>query len=446
MTDRLAPPALPRRRPASDACVEELQRRLGHDRVILDAGLRRQLSQDYAWLSPVLTEDLPDVPADVVVRPRSASELLETLAVAYEHEVAVTPRGRGTGNYGQAVPLAAGIVLDTTALVQPLEVGDGWIRAGAGVPFTALESAANRTGQELAMFPSTTNSVLGGFLSGGAGGSGSIEHGLLWEGFVDALEIAPCRPEPELQSVRGEGVLPHLHAYGTTGIIAEARVRLAARHQWTAVFASFDRYEEAAAAGAATMSFDPAPRNVSVDDPGLVHVLPRHPFVVPDRASLRVVADVSVVGAVRQVVGDHGGTVTGVAADATGYAIANSYNHVTLRAKRLDPAWCHVQVSGPVLLHDPDAVRATLPDAMLHLDGMQVGGHRGFGGLLISRWVDRPTLESGMAGLDALGVFVTNPHTWVLGAHVDLDVLRRVAATVDPKGLLNPGKLPAVAT
>lgn len=46
------------------------------------------------------------------------------LATCYAHDVPVTPRGGGTGNYGQAMPLRGGCVLDMTAMTH-CAVGDG---------------------------------------------------------------------------------------------------------------------------------------------------------------------------------------------------------------------------------------------------------------------------------------------------------------------------------
>ena len=37
---------------------------------------------------------------------------MRVLAAAFELGIPVTPRGTGTGNYGQAMPLSGGIVLD----------------------------------------------------------------------------------------------------------------------------------------------------------------------------------------------------------------------------------------------------------------------------------------------------------------------------------------------
>jgi FAD/FMN-containing dehydrogenase len=443
MTTNTGVPMLPPLLPASRACIDDLEQALGPASVWLDEPRRRQASTDYAWLSPVLTEDLPDVIADVVVLPRTVDELARVVSIAFEHGVAVTGRGRGTGNYGQAVPLAAGMVVDTTRLDRVIDIEPGWIHAEAGVPFTRLETAARATGQELAMFPSTTNSVLGGFLCGGAGGTGTVEHGFLWEGFVDSVEVVPCWDAAVASTYSGSEVRAHLHAYGTTGVVSSARVMLVPARRWTALFASFDDYESATAAGQLVMEVDPIPRNVAIDDPGLVACFPSHPSMPLHRWSLRVILEESTVHDVRALVTDHGGRVDGVHLDATALLTSLSYNHATLRAKRAQPETCHVQIGGPALISAHAAVRDALPDALVHLDGQNRGGRHIFGGLLMSRWVDRDTLYGGMDALRALGVFVVDPHTWLLGAHGGLDEVREAANHHDPKGLLNPGKLPA---
>lgn len=375
----------------------------------------------------MLTASLPEHAADVVVTPRCDEEAARALAVAHHHGVALTARGRGTGNYGQAVPLAGGIVLDTTELTAVLDIGDGWIDAATGTSFVRLEAAARATHQELAMFPSTTGSALGGFIAGGAGGSGSIENGFLWDGFVQELELLPCwsRPEPIVAS--GPALLPHLHAYGTTGVILRARVTLRPARRWVARFASYGSFAEAVDAARALLELEPKPRNLCVDDPAVVALLPPHPAMPPDRYSVRAVVEASTVADAETEPG------------AVGLLVSMSYNHVTLRAKRVRPEVCHLQVGGPGLIEHHEAARGVLPDGMLHLDAHSPGGITGFGGLLLSRFVDVQTLYDGVERLRALGIHVVDPHTWTLGFDADR---ARVAATCDPHALLNPGKLP----
>lgn len=440
---RRADAHLPVPRPATTACVDELVARLGPDRVVVDEKRRLEASRDHYWLSPVLRDAVPDdAVADVVVRPFDEGELAVVLAVAHAHRVAVTPRGKGTGNYAQAVPLARGIVLDCTPLDGVIDVAEGWITARAGTSFTRLEAAARATGQELAMFPSTTGSSLAGFLGGGAGGTGSIENGWIWDGFVDSLAMLPCWDVPEPVDVDGDDVRPHLHAYGTTGVITAARVRLVPARRWTAVFASFSTIDDAAAAGMALLECTPRPRNLSIDDERLSTVLQAHPAMPAGRVSLRAIVAEHVVPAARRAVLGEGGALEAVLPDATSLCVSLSYNHVTLRAKRVDPSVCHVQIQGNATVERYREVRDAMPDGMVHLDAYSRDGRMGYGGLYLASYVDHATLYDGMQRLRALGVNTTDPHTWALGGHGPLDHVVAAAEEFDPSGLLNPGKLP----
>src|SRR6476469_9178858 len=76
----------------------------------------QQKSRDHYWYSPRLKAELENVTAQLVVTPRTQDEVVTILAAAYRTGVPVTPRGAGTGNYGQAMPLSGGAILDLTGL------------------------------------------------------------------------------------------------------------------------------------------------------------------------------------------------------------------------------------------------------------------------------------------------------------------------------------------
>lgn len=432
------------------ALTTALARVLGADRVSTVEAVRRAASTDYAHMSPLLTAVLPERPADVVVRPRNTGELLAAVRIAYDNDVPIVPRGRGTGNYGQAVPLAAGLVIDLTEADRIRDIGDGWVRAQAGATFVTLEAAARQNGQEIAMMPTTVGSTIGGFLAGGAGGVGSIEHGWLWDGFALGLDVVPCPPDDAPLRVHGTECLPYLHAYGVTGIIVEATVQLAPARDWVAVMASFpaDAADAAAQAGLDLLRLEPPPRLVSLDEPALVATYAPDEAMPPGRHSLRAVVDAGVLGTVQKIIVGYAGRVESASADATSYLATLAFNHVTLRARRARPELCHLQVSGEALITKADEVRAALPGAMLHLDGLRThldpadpARGRHFGGLLLSTFHDRGTLYAGIDRLRELGVFVVDPHTWLLGGPA-LEGIRATAAANDSRGLLNPGKLP----
>ena len=72
----------------------------------------KQKSRDFFWYSPVLKRELDHITADLVVSPKNEAEVIRVLATCYAAGVPVTPRGSGTGNYGQAMPLAGGVILN----------------------------------------------------------------------------------------------------------------------------------------------------------------------------------------------------------------------------------------------------------------------------------------------------------------------------------------------
>ncbi len=415
--------------------------------VSTEPAARRAASADFSHLSPILPGRLPDHPADLVCYPSTVDELVAAVRLAVRHRVPVTPRGQGTGNYGQAVPLAGGLVIDLSRLDRVLAISAGLARVEAGATFVAIEAAARRTGQELAMMPTTVGSTIGGFLAGGAGGIGSIQHGWLWDGFVTSLDVIPAASTPAVETVTGAACAPFLHAYGVTGVIAGATVRLAPARDWVALLAAADDHATAVRAGQALMRLDPLPRLVSIDDPAVVALFPADPALAAGRYSVRAIVAASSLPAAREAV--DGADVLAVRPDGAGYLSTLAFNHVTLRARKARPELCHLQVGGAPLVDDPAAVRAVLPAGTLHLDGFRErppspehpAGEHGFAGLLLSEFRGADRLYAGIDRLRAMGVFVLDPHTWLLGGPA-LESIRSAARRYDPHGLLNPGKLP----
>ncbi|WP_020576996.1 FAD-binding oxidoreductase [Actinopolymorpha alba] len=420
--------------------ASELEDLLGSVGVSVDERVRRTASTDWAHMSPVLSAKLPAGLADVVAFPRTPEELARVLQAAYRRRVPVTPRGKGTGNYGQAIPLADGLVIDLTRCRRILEIGDGYMKAEAGATFVVMEAAAHRAGQDVCVFPSTVGSTVGGFISGGSGGTGSVEHGRTWDGNILALDVVPCTEDADLLARKGfEETLPFCHAFGTSGIVATATVRLAPARQWTALFTSFEHFADAVEAGRQIMALDPPPRLLSIDDPGLVEHY-GDPAAMPlGKVSLRAIIDTSVVSDAGAVVTAAGGTVEEVRPKGAGLLTSLSFNHSTYRLRKARPEFTHLQVGGAGLVERTREAREVLPETLLHLDGVQGPS---YAGMLMCRYDGEAALLAGIRGLEGLGVTVSSPHTWELH-HDRVGLIRSTAARLDPAGLLNPGKLPA---
>ena len=91
--------------------VSALKRDLEGLKIDDNPAIVQQKSRDFYWYSPILKRQLDHVKGDAIVSPKSEEEVIRVLAACHRHGVPVTPRGTGTGNYGQAMPLSGGVVL-----------------------------------------------------------------------------------------------------------------------------------------------------------------------------------------------------------------------------------------------------------------------------------------------------------------------------------------------
>ena len=425
---------------------EELRSLLGEKGVSVELAAREKASVDGARMSPVIAEQLPLGFADLVAYPANAEEIALAVGAAVRHGVPITPRGKGTGNYGQGIPMAGGLVLDLSRAREVLEVGDGFITAEAGATMVSLETAAWKSGQQLLMYPSTAQSSIGGFISGGSGGTGSIKHGMLHHGYVLALDVVHGVPDASLVHVAGAAAEPYIHNYGTAGIIARATVALEPLQEWRGFYASFPTFEGALSVIRPFADLEPTPRLVSADLPTLADALPDDPAIVKGRASLRGILDAASVDEATRLVEAAGGTVEDVreGPQASMKLSMLSYNHPIEWLQKSDPnRYFHVEVSGDALVDRIDEVHAVYRGGMLHIEA-QKGRPIG---MLVGEYESAEEVFAGFDRLTALGVGYHNPHQWFVDYEPDRTLAH--AAITDPGNLLNPGKLqakPPVAT
>jgi len=431
--------------PEVAALEAELHSLLGERGVTSDLAAREKASIDGSHLSPVIRSKLPLGLADLVAFPTTAEEIALTVGAAVRHGVPITPRGKGTGNYGQGIPMQGGLVLDMSRARTIVEVGDGYITADAGATMVALEQAANKTGQQILMYPSTAQSTIGGFLSGGSGGTGSIKHGMLHTGFALALDVVHAVPDAQLIHLEGEETEPYIHNYGTAGIIARVTVKLEPLQDWRGFFASFDDFGQALSVIREFAELEPTPRLVSADLPTLANALPSDPGIPADRASLRAILDVASVEAATALVEAAGGRVEDVrdGAQTTMKISMISYNHpIEWLQKAYPDTYFHVEVSGDALVDRIDEVHAVYPGGMLHIEaqrGRPIG-------MIAGVYESEEQVYAGFERLAELGVGYHNPHQWFVDYQPERTAA--LAEQTDPAGLLNPGKLKraAVAT
>ena len=426
--------------PKLEALVTDLVALLGDKGVSTDLDTRERLSVDGCKLSPIISSKLPLGLADVVAFPTSAAEIAAVVDLAVTHGVGITPRGKGTGNYGQGIPMEGGLVLDTTRARAILEVGEGFMTAEAGAVMAMMENQAWAAGQQLLMYPSTAQSTVGGFLSGGSGGTGSIEHGVIAGGpFVIALDVVHA-DGGGIVHVEGEAAQEYLHNYGTAGIIVRATVALEPLQPWRAFYAGFEDFHACLEAlREISNTVAPPPRLVSADLPTLADALPANPGIVKGLSSLRAIIDEAGIEQASAIVTKWGGAVVDVREGAQEIMKLSmiSYNHAIEWLQRSHPGvYFHVEVGGDNLVDRLDEVHTVYKGAMLHCEG-QKGRPIG---MLAGEYIDEQDMLDGLERLAAIGVATHNPHQWFVDVRVE--ETRALKTATDPTGLLNPGKLP----
>ena len=166
----------------------------------------------------MLKRELEAVTADVVVSPTSKSEVRPS-SPPHTGLGFRSLRGAGTGNYGQAMPLMGGVLLNLAEMNTIRSIERGRVICEPGALLIDVDRACEASGQELRMFPSTRGTAsVAGFVAGGSGGVGSITWGGLRDfGNVLRLRVMTLEAEPRTLELTGEDLTRRCTLTGRTG-------------------------------------------------------------------------------------------------------------------------------------------------------------------------------------------------------------------------------------
>jgi FAD/FMN-containing dehydrogenase len=431
---------------------------LGDDgRVIVEQNIVSQLSRDFYWYSPILRKQLDGKAGEAVVQPLSALEVQNVLRYCHARDIPVTARGAGTGNYGQAIPLHGGVILDLTRMdkieaIQP----DGVAVCEPGVRLGALENEARKHGWELRCYPSTiVKASLGGFLGGGSGGVGSIAHGNLRDfGTVRALEAITMESEPRLVLHEGEAVHEILHAWGTNGIVTRIWLALAPAVEWSQCVVAFGSFD-AAFDFSEQIATNPGwtKRLVSTFEWPIPSFFTPVKQYAPEGQSLIFLMIASEqLAALEAAAKEAGGEITysGAYTGLRARPLLSDYtwNHTTLWAMTANDAYTYLQCG-----FDPVTVREQFrqlkqrfgKEFLLHMEFIKNGaGQIVPAAIPVVYFISEARLNELIDFCREIGVFVANPHVNNVegGGRYRADHVQLLAKQrYDPKGLLNPGKM-----
>lgn len=440
------------------ATLEQLYLALPDLEWITDGVRVAKLSRDFHWFSPVLKRMLEGKTADAVARPRTEEEIRALVGTCARLNLPITLRGAGTGNYGQAVPLHGGVVIDLSRYNQLLWARPGVARAQAGIRLSDLDRQLQPQGQELRCIPSTFRSAtLGGLFGGGFGGAGSINYGpLASPGNVLGIKALTVEPEPRVVELRGEEALLMHHVYGTNGVVLEVEVGLAPAYPWLETIVVFDTLEPALDfADAVARTPGIVKKEVCLFGspvPDYLTLLAEH-LPLGCHAVLLLVAESS-EQPVLELSALHGGRVTlrHTADEVTASRhtlLEFTWNHTTLHALKVDDTLTYLQSSFAPGLHKQQILQMEEllgGEVLLHAEFLRgMTGEVACSALQLVRYRSEERLAEIIDTFRAQGVRINNPHTFLLedgkaGGALPEPVLA-MKRRFDPAGLLNPGKL-----
>ncbi len=427
--------------------------------ILTDPASIEKLSKDFYWYSPILVEQLKDLHAEVVVQPGSAADVEATLRFAFANHLPVTARGAGTGNYGQAIPLRGGILLDLARMDRILEIEPGGVaRCEPGARLGAIEVAARLVGWELRCYPSTyVKASVGGFLAGGSGGIGSVKHGGLRDaGTVPGIDIITVEAEPRRVTLTGPDVLQVLHAYGTNGIIVETRLALAPKTAWAQLAAAFPTWEACYDFSEAVAYDDTYDKRLATpfEWPIPSYFTPVKRLARDGQALVFFEIEDGQLERLKTAAEAAGGEVTFAqpyAEPRKGPQLSDyTWNHTTLWAIKADPAMTYLQCAfGRHNARDQfRRLKERFGDEILfHIEFAKWGGGDVVPGAIpVVRFTTAERLQEIIDTCRAIGVSISNPHVYTIedGGRCEPDMIQTGAKhRYDPLGLLNPGKMRA---
>jgi FAD/FMN-containing dehydrogenase len=441
--------------------IPALKARLPHLKIEDNPALVKQKSRDFYWYSPVLKRQLDAVQGDAIVSVTSEQDVLDTLAACHALSIPVTPRGTGTGNYGQAMPLSGGVVLDLSGFNKVKDIRHGVVVTEPGAVLEKIDHETRaHSKQELRLHPSTyATASLGGFIAGGSGGVGSIKYGGLRDwGNIMRLRVATMEATPRILELTGSDLHKVSHAYGTNGIITEVEVPLAPAYEWVDVIVGFDRFIDAAAYANVVGEQD----GLLLKELAVVAAPIPHDYFLRHKKFLQKDKSVTIIMVARQSL-DALKALTrtfktaDILFDASALSDAEKtglppayelgWNHTTLRALRVEPSFTYLQVLYPFpnQLALVDKIHTYFGDEVPgHLEFVRFDGKVTCFGLPLVRFTTEERLDEIMAIHDEMGAPIFNPHRYTLeeGGMKQTDAVQLAfKREADPAGLLNPGKM-----
>ncbi|MEU8364746.1 FAD-linked oxidase C-terminal domain-containing protein [Nonomuraea sp. NPDC048882] len=195
---------------------------------------------------------VPQRPA-YVARPRSAEEVAALLVCAGEHGVPVTARGSATGLSGAARPRPGGLVISFERMNAVLEIdADNHVAVvQPGITLADLDERTAATGLGYTVYPGELSATVGGNVGTNAGGMRAVKYGVTRHNVVGLQAVLPTgeiiRTGGKLAKISSGYDLTQLiiGSEGSLALVTEVTVKLHPRMPYGAtVLAPFTSVDE----------------------------------------------------------------------------------------------------------------------------------------------------------------------------------------------------------
>jgi D-lactate dehydrogenase (cytochrome) len=449
--------------------IDNLKAFVGEDHISTGASHRELHRRD---ISPHVGE-LPVA----IIWPLKTEEVSNILSWTYENNISVTPWGAGTSTEGNPVPVKGGLVIDLTRMDQVLKIRPEDLQADVQ-PGVLRKDLNRQTGQFGLFFPPDpgADASIGGMIANNASGVQTIRYGATRDYVMRMTVVLPdgriihtgCQA-PKSSSGYDLTRL-FVGSEGTLGIVTEATLRLAgipAHH--LAATANFDNLEDAVRAVAVLMGSGLEAAALELLTPGLIRLmntenhlqLAEKPSLFCEfhgisQTALQETAELS-----RELCEDSG-------AKGFLFGVKESERNELWRARH--EAWETIHRAHPgmeTIIVDAAVAISRYPEMILFSQQLvnefevpgYVFGHAGDGNLhvvlvgdpndkvawnrleTINRRIVRRAVELGGTCTGEHGVGIGKIQFMHLEHGAGYDLMKAIKDLIDPKNLMNPGKI-----
>ena len=195
-------------------------------RVTFDKTERKLYGHDVGDMPRLIKPLVGNTVPEGVVQPESEEELAELLKWAYQNNVPVTPRSKATTGYGGVLPVKNGLVVDFFRLADVISLDKNalTVTVQPGIVWDQLDNWLSRRGFTLRLYPTSyLASTPGGWLAQGGAGIGSYESGWFRENVTSAKVVLP---NGDVREHTGKEIDLVSDAEGTTGFISEITIKV----------------------------------------------------------------------------------------------------------------------------------------------------------------------------------------------------------------------------